>query len=189
MGIYSSRAVTENEFKNIITYIRNGYVDHEGIPHKPNNQVADILVLEANLGCRIGDVCNLRHDNFICDNGIWKLDIVEEKTEKHRVFIVPKPVKEFIDRINYGEDGRLFSITSRAVQKHMRIITAYLGLEKVSSHSLRKYCACALYDKTDHDIEAVCAFLQHSSTDTTRKYIRRSDEQLEKAINNIVTLA
>lgn len=188
MGEYTTRACTDSELKDIVSLIRKGYIDNEGKPHKPNNQVADIIVLESNLGCRIGDIVNLRRDSFVCDNGIWKIDIIEEKTDKHRTFIVPKPVKQFIDKLDYGTDGYIFSIKKHAVWKQLRAVTKVLGLEKISTHSLRKACANKLYDSTGHDIEAVCAFLNHSSTSITRKYIRRSDAKLEKAISNVVTL-
>ena len=188
MGSFTCRACTDTELKDIVTMIRNGFTDNEGIPHKPNNQVADIIVLEANLGCRIGDIVNLKRDSFVCDNGIWKIDIVEEKTGKHRTFIVPKPVKAFIDKLDYGTDGRIFSIKKHAVWKQLRAVTNTLGLDNISTHSMRKNCAGHLYEKTGHDIEAVCEFLQHSSTNITRKYIRRSDEKLEKAISEIVNL-
>lgn len=189
MGRFVTRAITDDEFKAIICNLRNGYTDNEGVPHAPNNQIADILVLEANLGCRLGDIISLRHDSFICDGGIWKLDIYEEKTGKKRSFVVPQPIKEIIDKMSYGKDGKLFSIEKPAVWKQVRNVTRYLGLKDVSTHSLRKYCANALYDSTGHDIETVCEFLQHSSINVTRRYIRRSDAQLEKAINNIVSIA
>lgn len=188
MGSYTCRACNETEFKDIVKLIREGYTDKNNIPHKPNNQVADIIVLEANLGCRIGDIVNLKHSDFVCDNGKWKITIVEEKTDKKRVFIVPKPVKEFIDKLNYADGDKIFSIKKHAVWKQLRAVTEYLGLDNISSHSFRKKAACDIYESTGHDIELVCAFLNHSSTATTRNYIRRSDEQLEKAIENIVNL-
>lgn len=188
MGAYTTRAISDSEFKEIITNIRNGYTDNDGIPHKPNNQIADILVLEANLGCRIGDIVNLKHSDFVCDNGIWKINIVEEKTDKKRVFIVPKKVKKFIDKMNYGKDGRIFKVSEQAVWKQLRAVTSTLGLENVSSHSFRKKSAQDLYDKSGHDIEVVCTYLQHSNPVTSRRYIRRSDSKVEKAINDIVNL-
>ena len=188
MGEYTTRACSDTEFKEIITMIRTGYTDNDGIPHKPNDQVADILVLEANLGCRIGDIVNLKHSDFVCDNGIWKITIVEEKTDKKRVFIVPKQVKKFINKINYGQEGKLFSIKKHAVWKQLRAVTDTLGLDNISTHSLRKKIAQDMYESSGHDIELVCEFLQHESTTTTRRYLRRSSEKLEKAIENAVTL-
>ena len=188
MGEYTTRACSDTEFKEIITMIRTGYTDNDGIPHKPNDQVADILVLEANLGCRIGDIVNLKHSDFVCDNGIWKITIVEEKTNKKRVFIVPKPVKKFINKIHYGQDGKLFSIKKHAVWKQLRAVTDTLGLDNISTHSLRKKIAQDIYESSGHDIEVVCTFLQHNSPVTTRRYIRRSDEKVEKAIENAVNI-
>lgn len=188
MGRYTTRSITKEEYKEIITNLRNGYTDNEGIPHRPNNQVADILVLEGNLGCRIGDIVKLRHDSFVCDSGIWKINIVEEKTDKKRTFIVPKKVKQFIDKLDYGKDGRIFSIGEQAVWKQLRAVTDTLGLDNVSSHSIRKMISNQIYANSGHDIEVVCTFLQHSSPVTSRRYIRRADEKVEKAINSAVNL-
>lgn len=189
MGRYTPRAITSEEYKSIIANLRSGYTDNNGIPHKPNNQIADILVLETNLGCRIGDIIALKHTDFVCDNGTWKINIVEEKTDKKRVFIIPNKLKKFIDKINYGKGGRLFNVTEHAVWKQLRALTDTLGLDNVSTHSFRKLAAQTLYDKSGHDIEIVCTFLQHSDTVTTRRYIRRSDPKVEKAINSIIDLA
>ena len=191
MGKYITRACTEESYKDIIKCARNGYI-HKGKCHRPNEQLATILVLEANLGCRIGDIINLTTDSIIKDGEFWKLNIVEEKTGKKRTFIVPKEIKDFIDNYTYENgiySGKLFKVTKQAIWKHLRSITDYLGLPETSTHSLRKYRANVLYEQTNHDIELVCTFLQHSDTKITRHYIKRSDAQLEKAISNSVTLA
>ena len=186
MGSYVARTLTQSEYKEIIHLIRDGYLEH-----RPNPQIATILVLEANLGCRIGDIIKLNTDSFVCDGGIWKINIVEQKTGKRRCFIVPVPVKRFIDRwtdANGITTGRLFTVTAQAVWKALRQVTDYLEIENVSSQSFRKKCASTLYEKSGHDIEAVCEFLQHSDTKTTRRYLKRTDAQLEDAINKAVSL-
>ena len=192
MGRYVTKSLTNSQFKEIIETVREGYTDYNGVKHRPNAQLATILVLEANLGCRIGDILNLTTDSIILDGSIYKLNIVEQKTGKKRCFIVPKPVKAFID--NYIREaniyrGPLFDIKAAAVWKQLRAVTGYLGLDDVSSHSFRKYAANSLYESTGHDIEAVCEFLNHSSTVVTRAYIKRSDAQLESAIEKCVSLA
>ena len=191
MGRYVTRATTEEDYKKIIKAARNGYT-HNGVKHRPNRQLATILVLEANLGCRIGDIINLTTDSIIKDGDFWKLNIVEEKTGKKRTFIVPEEIKAFID--DYTDykgitSGKIFTVDKPSVWKNMRAISAYLGLTDTSTHSLRKYRANLLYEQTGHDIELVCEFLQHSDTKITRQYIKRSDAQLEKAISSSVTLA
>ena len=191
MGRYETRTIDKNGYKDLIETVREGYTDFDGIKHRPNNQLATILILEANLGCRIGDIMNLTTDSIIDDGGIYKLNIIEQKTGKKRNFIVPKPVKKFIDDyiIEAGiYRGPLFDIKAPAVWKQLRAVTAYLGLDNVSCHSFRKYAATSLYDATGHDIEAVRAFLNHSSTRITQAYIKRSDAQLESAIEKCVDI-
>jgi len=190
MGRYTTRSLSNEEYEMLIKTIRIGYV-HNGVKHRPNDQIATILVLEGNLGCRIGDIIELTTDSFILDGGIWKLNITEQKTGKKRYFIVPAPVKAYIDRYmeyNGITTGRLFDIGCEAVWKQLRAATGYLGFKDVSTHSLRKKMANDLYASTGHDIEAVAAFLNHASINTTRRYIRRSDEQLERAITATVCL-
>jgi integrase len=191
MGRYTTLQISNNNYKELIETVREGYTDYDGIKHRPNLQLATILVLEANLGCRIGDIINLTTESIINDGGIYKLNITEQKTGKKRNFIVPKPVKAFID--NYIREaniykGALFDIKAPAVWKQLRAVTAYMGLNDVSTHSFRKMAACNLYEATGHDIEAVCEFLNHSSTAITRHYIKRSDAQLENAIEKCVNL-
>lgn len=191
MGSYVTRALDNSEYKDLIETVREGYTDNAGVNHRPNKQLATILTLEANLGCRIGDILNLRTDSIILDGSIYKLNIVEQKTGKKRCFIVPVPVRNFIEnyRVTEGiKSGELFDIKAPAVWKQLRAVTDYLGLENVSSHSLRKMAACTLYEKSGHDIEAVSEFLNHSSTKITRAYIRRSDAQLESAIEKCVNI-
>lgn len=186
MSQYACRTLTDQEYQDIIKYIRDGYCEH-----RPNPQIATILVLEANLGCRIGDILELRTDSVINDGGVWKLDIIEQKTGKSRNFIVPKPVKAFIDKWIETQaitTGRLFTVSGQAVWKALRQVTDFLELKNVSTHSLRKYAANRIYENTGHDIEIVRSFLQHADTKTTMVYLKRSDPQLESAINNSVNI-
>ena len=189
MGRYETRSITDEEYKRIIESIRKGYT-YNCITHKPNEQIATILVLEANLGCRIGDIIKLRTDSIIKDGAYYKLNITEEKTGKKRTFIVPDSIKKYID--NYSKSnkrsGELFTVTCQAVWKAIRQVCEYLELKNVSSHSFRKACACRIYENSGHDIEAVCEFLQHSDIKITRHYIKRSDAQLENAIKKSVNL-
>ena len=191
MGSYTTRTISSSDYKKLISIIRNGYQDDDGINHRPNRQIATILVLEANLGCRIGDILKLTAESFVCDGGIWKINITEQKTGKHRCFIVPAPVKKFIDKWMKSKDittGKLFTVSAQAVWKVLRQATSYLSLDDISTHSMRKYCAENVYRESGSDIEVVCEFLQHSDTKTTRTYLRRSDAQLEKAITGAVSI-
>jgi integrase len=190
MGRYVTKTLERDSYEKLVKTIRCGY-EHNGVKHRPNYQIATILVLEANLGCRIGDIIALTTDSIVNDGGIWKLNITEEKTGKKRYFIVPKPIKAYIDeycRCSGITDGRLFDIQAPAVWKQLRAATAYLEYKDTSTHSLRKMAAQTIYENTNHDIEAVAEFLNHSSINTTRRYIKRTDEQLESAIMSAVCI-
>jgi len=181
MGAYETRALSNAETKELINLIREGYS-----VHRPNPQIAFILILENNLGCRIGDIVSLRTDSFINDGGIWKIDISEQKTGKRRTFIVAPPVMKLINKWIKQNDilpgDRLFDIKAPAVWKALRAATEYLEMENVSTHSLRKNAANRIYSATGHDIEAVATFLNHADIRCTRRYIKRSSDQMEKAI-------
>ena len=191
MGKYTTRPLEEKEIKELIETIAEGYTDNDGIPHKPNKQIAVILTLQANLGCRIGDICSLTVENFVNDGDVWKLDMKEKKTGKSRFFIVPERVKRFVDRWLSERDitsGRLFSINEYAVWKQMRSATAYLGLENVSAHSLRKAACLRVYRQSGNDIALASQFLNHSDTKTTMRYLRRSSKQMDEVLSQSTCL-
>ena len=191
MGLYTTRPLEEKELKDIIESIATGYTDHKGIVHKPNKQVATILTLQANLGCRIGDICNLTTDNFVFDGDAWKLDMTEQKTGKKRYFIVPTPVKAFIDRWMQERkitQGNLFSINEYAVWKQLRGVTDYLELDNVSCHSLRKTAALRIYNASGKDIALTSQFLNHSSPRVTSVYLKRSSKQMDEITSKSVCL-
>lgn len=191
MGRYTTRSLEESEYRKIILLMRTGY-EYNNIKHRPNDQIATILVLQANLGCRINDIMSLTTDSIIKDGNIHRLNITEQKTGKKRYFIVPQPIVDFIEdykRCCGIKEGKLFDIKAPAVWKQLRAVTGYLGLDNISAHSFRKKFACDLYARTNHDIMTVCQALQHASTATTMTYIHRTDKQMETALNNIVSIA
>jgi integrase len=190
MGSYTTKIIDENTFKEIVTNIRDGYTDHHGTPHKPNRQIAFILVLQANLGCRINDIINLTVNSFEYDGEAWRLSIKEQKTGKARPFIVPTPVKDLIDRyveVNHIQD-QLFTIKAPAVWKAMRNITEYLNIENVSCHSMRKMASYRVYKQSNKDIALVSQFLNHSNTSTTLRYLKRSSKQMDDVLSQSTCL-
>ena len=192
MGRFTTVALEETDYRKIILLLRTGY-EFDGVKHRPNDQIATILVLQANLGCRIGDIMALTTNSIIKDGNIHRFNIVEQKTGKKRTFIVPQPIVDFIEDYKrhtvIGDDGKLFDIKSPAVWKQLRAVTGYIGINNVSAHSFRKKFACDLYERTNYDIMAVSQALQHSRTTTTQTYIKRSDAQMEAALLANVSIA
>lgn len=174
-------ALTLEQFKEIIDTMRAG-----GSGFRPNNRIATALVLEANLGLRIEDIIRLHLCDIVKDGANYRLDIIEQKTKKKRTFIVPLAVYQFIymycEENNIKKTDIIFPITTRAVQKHLKKVADYLGYENVGTHSFRKFFASDMYEANNHDIELVRELLQHSSTATTQRYIKRSAKRVEDAI-------
>ena len=66
-------ALTKEQYENLIEAMRKG-----GKTFRANDRIATALVLEANLGLRIGDILKLRLQDIVLDGGRYRLDITEE---------------------------------------------------------------------------------------------------------------
>lgn len=188
---FKTRALDTKEYKLIIETIQQGFT-HGGVEYQPNNRIATILVLEANLGLRIGDILSLRLNDIIKDGERYRLNIKEQKTHKQRNFTIPFELYQYI-KIYALENGikpsaRLFQIGERVVQKHLKNVTTYLGLNNVSTHSFRKYFATQIYINNNYDVALVKELLQHSSIATTQRYLTMSSARVEEALNKHIQL-
>ena len=178
-----TKALTTEQYKEIIQTMRDGF---SGC--RANDRIATALVLEGNLGLRISDIIKLRPCDIVRDGDRFRLEVVEQKTGKRRVFTVPLLIQQYIEnyclRNGIRRNDLIFPITERAVQKQLKIVCDYLEMEGVSTHSFRKWYATEIYNKNDHDIALVQRLLQHSSASTTQRYIGIEPEKIETAIQN-----
>lgn len=186
-----TRAIDEATYKLIIATMKKGFV-YNGVQYKPNERIATVLVLEYNLGLRVGDILNLCVDSFVKVGGRYRLDMYEQKTGKYRNFTVPNEVYQFILDYAYknyiSSKAKLFPITERAVLKHLKAVCSYLGLNGVGSHSFRKGFATNVYVNNHYNIELVRTLLQHSSVNVTQRYIGIGSKELEDAIQKNICL-
>ena len=185
-------ALTEEQYKSIISTIRVGVIMKDGSVINPNERIATALTLEANLGLRISDILQLRLSAIIRDGDRYRLNIVEQKAQKKREFTVPTDIYVYIQKYaldnNISPTAKLFDISERAVNKHLKAICDYLGYEGIGSHSFRKYFATSIYTNNNYDINLVRVLLQHSSTTTTQRYIGLQEKHIEEALQNHINL-
>lgn len=183
--------LTNQQYIDILTTIKNGF-EYIGRKYQPNERIATALTLEANLGVRISDILHLRFNDIIRDGNRYRLDIVEIKTDKTRTFTVPEEIREFIDQYRIknkmSKEQKLFDLSERQIQKHLRAVCDYLGITGISTHSFRKYFATQIYINNDYNIELVRQLLQHSSTAVTQRYIGIQQKQIEMALQNHIKL-
>jgi len=180
-------ALTTDQYKEIIQTMREGFCGS-----RPNERIATALVLEGNLGLRISDILKLRLCDIVRDGDRYRLEVVEQKTGKRRVFTVPLVIQQYIEnyclRNGICRNDLIFPITERAVQKQLHIVCDYLGFEGISTHSFRKWYATEIYKNNGYDIALVQRLLQHSSASTTQRYIGIEPQRIETAIQNHANL-
>jgi integrase len=171
------------EYAEIITTMKTGF---SGC--RPNERIATALVLEGNLGIRISDIVKLSLNDIVRDGDRYRLEIIEQKTGKKRMFTVPLIIYQYIEnyclRNGIKPHEKMFPITERAVQKQLKIVCDYLGYEGISTHSFRKWYATEIYKNNGYDIALVQRLLQHSSSAITQRYIGIEPQRIEQAIQN-----
>ena len=176
-----TKALTTEQYKEIIQTMKEGFCGC-----RPNERVATALVLEGNLGLRISDIVKLRLCDIVLDGDRYRLEIVEQKTGKSRVFTVPLVIQQYIEnyclRNGLRRDELIFPLTERAIQKQLKIVCDYLGFEGISTHSFRKWYATEIYKNSGYDIALVQRLLQHSAAATTQRYIGIEPQRIEAAI-------
>ena len=182
-----TKALTTEQYKEIIQTMKEGFCGC-----RPNERVATALVLEGNLGLRISDIVKLRLCDIVLDGDRYRLEIVEQKTGKSRVFTVPLVIQQYIEnyclRNGLRRDELIFPLTERAIQKQLKIVCDYLGFEGISTHSFRKWYATEIYKNSGYDIALVQRLLEHSSAATTQRYIGMEPQRIEAAIQGHTTL-
>ena len=193
MANKKTRAVSREEFEQIIAIIKTGFTLPSGEHYRPNERIATALILQANLGLRIGDIVHLRLSDIVHENNRYRLNFIkEQKTGKVRSFTVPTEVYIFIQTyaLNRGikPTQRLFNLTVRAVQIHLQMACKYLGLEGISTHSMRKFYAQSIFENNGFDIELVRELLQHSSVSVTQRYLGVSSQKVEQALQKHIVI-
>lgn len=180
-------ALTTQQYKEIISTMKNGFTGS-----RPNQVVATALMLEANLGLRISDILKLRLSDIVKDGERYRLAIIEQKTGKARIFTVPLALYQFIRCycLDQGipEQQRIFPLTERTVQRHLKTVCDYLGYQGISTHSFRKYYATEIYKNSHYNIALVQQLLQHSSAAVTQRYIGIQQKEVEEAIEGHLQL-
>ncbi|TCT15675.1 phage integrase family protein [Natranaerovirga pectinivora] len=192
MANIKTRALTEEEYSLIIKTIREGFLTKDNIKVRPNERIAVALTIQLNLGLRIGDIVNLRLSDIVKDGSRYRLEIKEQKTGKKREFTVPQEIYSYLQSYaldnSIGPKQKLFDITVRAVQKHLKLVTDYLGLENIGTHSFRKTFAVSIYNNNNYNVELVRQLLQHSTVAVTQHYLSVQQREVEDALAKHIKL-
>ncbi|MPQ44983.1 tyrosine-type recombinase/integrase [Clostridium tarantellae] len=184
----STRPLEKKEFEQIIKLISQGFeyeANNKKRKFRSNPPLAFILTLQATLGLRISDVIELKVSHFMKD----KIELYEKKTNKLQYKKIAKNISDMV--FNYAlEQGlkksdKLINVKIRNIQQQLKIVTTYLGLNNISTHSFRKMYAVHVYEETQGDIELLKELLNHSSIAVTQKYIRVNQDKIDEVSESI----
>ena len=188
MANFQTLAITEAEYNDVIFALEHGFC-HDGVTHRPNPRLAFAVKLEYATGMRISDIVKLRRGDVVRDGSKYRLDVTEQKTGKRRVFRISQAIydgiAEFCDEYNIGKNDKIIGGCTYGVQKRLKEVGEYLGLERFSTHSIRKACACRVYEMSGKDVVAVQTLLQHSSPAITSRYLTSGGAALDKVLDQL----
>ena len=179
--------ITDDQFENLVNIIYKGTSDGK---IKPSEEIALMLTITGNSGLRIGDCTKLKLNSFIKEANNYRYNITEEKTGKKRTTVIPNEIyfmiKEYADKNKVKEDAIIFHHTIRAIQRKLERVRKYLGedYKDISTHSFRKCAGMRIYRLSGNDIELTRKFLNHSSINTTQRYLGVDTEEINKLLVN-----
>jgi integrase len=187
MANKTCRPFVDNEFEQVIDLLKNGYVGKDGVVHRGNEMVALAIWLEGVVGIRVSDIVRVRPSSFVRQNSNdWYIQIVEKKTKKKRNFYVTDEIKDSIFNYcldhNIGRNEPIIKCTTRNIQKHLKNACDYLGLEGCGTHSSRKKFSNAIFSQKN-DLYLLSTILNHSSVETTKRYISINTNDIKEALS------
>ena len=173
----------------------------ENAPERYKKSYAKDLLLfkiSINIGLRVNDLLSITwEDIFKPGTRQFREYFVprEQKTKKVRQIFINKSfraaVKEYLKYIPDAKlEGYVFTnrqgdrLSDASVDKLMKLLEKAIGLENLSTHSLRKTFAYHMYMQTQ-DLSLVQEILQHSSVAVTRRYLGISQEVKKNAYNEL----
>ena len=129
--------LTTKQYKNIIEVMNQGFKS-ENKEFRGNNRIATILVIQANSWLRIRYIFSLRLNDIINDGDRYRLNIIDDKTDKKRTFAFPQDIYNYIKMYTLENSikstSKIFDITVRAVQNQLKFSTQYLELQNISTY-------------------------------------------------------
>lgn len=165
-----------------------------------------MFLVGINLGIRASDLCGLKLSFFMNEDGTFKdfYTLQPKKTKKTKKFVklyfnqtVKKVIADYIEEYPVEDMNEyLFksrkgdgSITERALWKIVVDVVAEAGIDKnVGSHTLRKTFGFWAWHKAEDKNKALVTLqmiFNHSSTQTTLKYIGILNSEIEDMFNSI----
>lgn len=184
-GLQSGRALMPTESKELINALESGSIR--------DFRDATIISLLAGTGMRRHELAALTMDKY--DRELAKITFSGKGgklQEKHLQINVARRLNEWIDDIRGDEPGAIFCGIYKndelALDKPLTGSGVYKIVKKhasdASPHDFRRGLATYLLDK-QVDIVTVRDALSHSSISTTQIYVRKDEQAIKDAVNQV----
>ena len=114
--------------------------------------------------------------------------MLEKKTNKLQYRAIDARISEYIRDYalehNLTLNDNLITVKTRWIQDRLKIISKYLGLTNIGTHSFRKLFAMDVYNKSG-DIDLVKSLLNHSSVTVTQRYLKTNQTKIDEYSKSI----
>ena len=132
-------------------------------------------------GVRISELLNIRKRDIDFDRHTIK---VFGKGAKERIVLISSEMAEdlaqYCERERMGNDGRLFDLTPRTVQRDIKVLARRAGIAKnVTPHKLRHSFATHML-QNGGNVVAIQKLLGHASLNTTQIYTHYNVDDLKE---------
>ena len=151
-------------------------------------KIAFLSILGINMGLRISDILNLKHQDIQSDT----ITIIEQKTKKRREIKINQTVKDayiiYCERLGIisGEDFLFISQKGGVftIRQINRLLQSVFGTKSknISSHSLRKTFGRRVWENdncSERSLILLSKLFNHISSATTRIYLGLQKEELD----------
>lgn len=191
--------LTPVECDHLLRYLKQPQNSHR--PPRIFNRNYTMAVVMLDTGCRVGELCRLRQDQFwFADAPVQALTIekMQAKNKRERTIPTTSRLREAIELmqrewwIKHGDfstpyafyqSGRKYPLSPRQVQRIIKEASAASIGREVHPHLLRHTFATRLMTKTS--MRVVQQLLGHSSITSTQIYTHPNNDDYQKAIDRL----
>lgn len=169
-----------------------------------------LLLVGSNVGYRISELCTLKIGQVLTATGAIAHEVTvtraflkggqgaRQRSVRNRRVVLNETARGAIadyiatlgrvplpeERLFRSREGANQAVSRSQVHRILRRACSDLGLntERVSSHSLRKSFARAVFDATGHDLVRTQRIIGHSSPLVTAQYLENTTQELDEVV-------
>ena len=154
-----------------------------------------IIQIFLQCGLRVGELARLSHDDVTIRSTVGHLRVRGDKGHAERILPLNTTVRDAIEKYIEAEhpaagaeplflSERRRRLSINAIQHLVKKCLCMAGHEELSTHDLRHHFAAEFYARSGK-LTATQQVLGHRDINTTARYARATEQEIEKAINAI----